>query len=85
MLTYAGCFFFLLLEDVITLNREMKRILNINYAGIQGAYWMCFGVISIFASVLLLDRGYSNADIGMVFAVGNDSGCDFAADYGRYC
>ena len=53
------------------MNREMKRILNINYAGIQGAYWMCFGVISTFASVLLLDRGYSNADIGMIFAVGN--------------
>lgn len=49
----------------------MKKLLNFEYASVQGTYWMAYGLISTFASVLLLDRGYSNGDIGMIFAVAN--------------
>lgn len=49
----------------------MKRILNIEYSCIHGTYWMFYGVVCSFASVFLLDRGYSNADIGIILAAAN--------------
>ena len=49
----------------------MKRLLNLEYAGIHGTYWMLYGVVCSFASVFLLGKGYSNADIGIILAVGN--------------
>ncbi len=45
--------------------------MNIEYGSIHGFYWMIYGVISSFASVYLLDRGYSNSEIGIVMAVAN--------------
>lgn len=49
----------------------MKKILNIEYASIHASYWMFYGVISSFASVFLLARGYSNWEIGLILAVAN--------------
>lgn len=49
----------------------MKKLLNLEYAGIHSAYWMFYGVISSFASVFLLAKGFSNWHIGLVLAVAN--------------
>ncbi|MEG0292046.1 MAG: MFS transporter [Anaerovoracaceae bacterium] len=49
----------------------MKKLLNIDYSLVQGTYWMYFGVVGSFASVFLLDRGYSNSDIGLILALGS--------------
>lgn len=49
----------------------MNRFLNFTYAGVQGFYWMYFAVIISFASVFLLDRGYSNSQIGFILAFAN--------------
>ena len=43
--------------------------LNSEYAGIFGAYWMFYAVISSFCSAYLLDRGYTNSEIGIILAV----------------
>ncbi|MBS5334201.1 MAG: MFS transporter [Firmicutes bacterium] len=49
----------------------MKRILNIEYGSIHATYWMTYAIISSFASAFLLDRGYSNSDIGVILAAGS--------------
>lgn len=49
----------------------MKKLLNIEYAISQGAYWMYYGVVASFASVFLLERDYSNSQIGLIIAVGS--------------
>lgn len=49
----------------------MEKILNLEYAGIQGTYWMVYGAICSFASVFLLANDFSNSGIGIVFAVGS--------------
>ncbi len=49
----------------------MKKTLNIDYSKIQGYYWIYHGIIFGFASVYLLDRGYSNSVIGLIFALGS--------------
>ena len=49
----------------------MGKRFNLQYAGIHGTYWLYYGVICSFASVFLLDRGYSNTEIGIILAVGN--------------
>lgn len=49
----------------------MKILLNGEYGTIHGVYWMYYGVIASFASVFLLDKGYDNYQIGIIFAVGN--------------
>ncbi|WP_409229156.1 MFS transporter [Gudongella sp. SC589] len=49
----------------------MNRFLNFTYAAVQGFYWMYFAVIISFASVFLLDRGYSNSQIGFILAFAN--------------
>lgn len=48
-----------------------KIILNLDYAFIQGTYWMYYVVAGIFVSVYMLGKGYSNTSIGLVIAVGN--------------
>lgn len=48
-----------------------RRFLNIQYALIQGLYWMGFGVAFSFAAVYLQYRGYSNSSLGLVMAGGN--------------
>lgn len=49
----------------------MEKRFNLQYAGIHGTYWLYYGVICSFASVFLLDRGYSNTEIGIILAIGN--------------
>lgn len=49
----------------------MGKLLNIKYGCIHGTYWMYYGVSCSFASAFLLARGYSNAEIGIILAVGN--------------
>lgn len=49
----------------------MKKLLNAEYGGIHATYWMAYAVITSFASAFLLDRGYSNSEIGLILAVGS--------------
>lgn len=49
----------------------MKRILNLNYGAVHGAYWMLYGTATGFSSALLLAAGYSNGEIGMILAAGS--------------
>ncbi len=49
----------------------MKKLLNFDYACMQGTYWMLYGILSSFASVFLLSRGYSNSEIGVILAAAN--------------
>lgn len=49
----------------------MGKILNAEYGGIHATYWMAYAVISSFASAYLLDRGYTNSEIGLILAVGS--------------
>ena len=49
----------------------MKKLLNIEYACIHANYWMIYGIVSSFASVFLLGRGYSNTEIGIILAAAN--------------
>ena len=49
----------------------MGKLLNVKYGCIHGTYWMYYGVACSFASAFLLARGYSNAEIGLILAVGN--------------
>ena len=45
--------------------------LNIYYSFLQIAYWVTSAVVFCFTTVFLQFRGYSNYEIGIVFAVGN--------------
>ncbi len=49
----------------------MKKILNAEYGAIHGTYWMAYAVVSSFASAFLLDRGYTNSEIGLIISVGS--------------
>jgi len=50
---------------------RQKRILNTEYGSIFGAYWMIYAVVSSFASVFMLAKGYSNSQIGITLAAAN--------------
>ncbi|MBR0127761.1 MAG: MFS transporter [Firmicutes bacterium] len=50
---------------------RQKKILNIEYGSVFGTYWMIYAIISSFASVFMLARGYSNSQIGMTLAAAN--------------
>lgn len=49
----------------------MKKLLNLEYSLVQGTYWMYYGIACSFASVFLLDKDYSNSQIGAIFAFGS--------------
>lgn len=49
----------------------MNKLLNVEYSCIHGTYWMYYGVVSSFASVFLLAKGFSNWNIGVTLAVAN--------------
>ena len=44
--------------------------INAEYALIQGLYWVLYCIILGFSSVYLLDKGYTNSQIGVILAVG---------------
>ena len=52
-------------------DKTMKRIFNIEYSGIHASYWMAYAVISGFASAFLLDKGYTNSQIGIIISTGS--------------
>ncbi|MDD5937129.1 MAG: MFS transporter [Clostridiales bacterium] len=53
--------------DQIKLNRRYTR----QYSAIQGSYWMSTCASVSYVSVYLLDRGYSNSEIGVIIAISN--------------
>lgn len=48
---------------------DKKENLTVGYAAVQCFYWMAFGGLVGFVSVYLLDRGYTNTQIGILIAV----------------
>ncbi len=54
-----------------------EKKLNIYYTLLQAVYWITSAVVFCFTTVYLQSRGYSNYEIGIVFAAGNI--CGFAA------
>ena len=52
------------------MNLSSKK-LNIDYALLQMSYWVTSAVLFCFTTIFLQFKGYSNYEIGIVFAVGN--------------
>lgn len=48
-----------------------RHLYNGEYAAMNAVNWMLYCVLFSFASVYLLDKGYSNTQIGVILAVGN--------------
>ncbi len=51
----------------------MSMIPTVRYSFLQGSYWCSFSVAYCFVSVFLLANGYTNSEIGLVFAIGGFS------------
>lgn len=51
--------------------KKSEKKLNIDYAALQAAYWTLSGVIFCFTTVFLQFKGYSNYEVGIIFALGN--------------
>ena len=49
----------------------MGKILNSGYGAIFGTYWVIYAVVSSFASVFMLAKGYTNSQIGVTLAAAN--------------
>jgi PPP family 3-phenylpropionic acid transporter len=49
----------------------MGKILNSGYGAIFGTYWVIYAVVSSFASVFMLAKGYANSQIGVTLAAAN--------------
>jgi len=49
----------------------MDKILNSGYGAIFGTYWVIYAVVSSFASVFMLAKGYTNSQIGVTLAAAN--------------
>ena len=54
--------------------KAQQRILNIQYALLQGFHWMGFAAAFSFAAVYLQYRGYSNSALGLVLGAANIAG-----------
>lgn len=52
------------------MNRISSAGQNVRYALLNAAYWMVYCITLSFASVFLVARGYSNAQIGVILASG---------------
>lgn len=50
---------------------NLEKKLNFDYAALQAAYWALSCIIFCFTTVFLQFKGYSNYDIGIIFALGN--------------
>ena len=46
----------------------MTKLLNFLYGTVQGTYWMYYGAIMSFSSVFLLEKNYTNSEIGVILA-----------------
>ncbi len=51
--------------------KSSEKELNIDYSLLQITYWVTSAVVFCFTTVFLQFRGYSNYEIGIVFALGN--------------
>ena len=49
----------------------MGKKLNSGYGAIFGSYWVIYAVVSSFASVFMLAKGYTNSQIGVTLASAN--------------
>ncbi len=49
----------------------MGKLLNSGYGAIFGSYWVIYAVVSSFASVFMLAKGYANSQIGITLAAAN--------------
>ena len=47
----------------------MKKHLSVRYGTIQGCYWMGYAALMGYASVYLLEKGFTNTQIGLLTAV----------------
>lgn len=56
---------------VINNMNSSEKKLNIDYAALQAVYWTLSGVIFCFSTVFLQFKGYSNYEIGIIFALSN--------------
>ena len=54
--------------------KKHLRYTSIAYFALQGGYWMSVCIANSYAAVFLQHRGYSNAALGMVLAIGNIAG-----------
>lgn len=61
------------------LNSEQinAKKLTLQYSVLQGCYWSSFCAIYSFATILLLSKGFSSAQIGVIIAIGNILGVIF--------
>lgn len=51
--------------------KSTEKKLNIDYAALQAVYWTLNAVIFCFTTVFLQFKGYSNYEVGIIFALGN--------------
>ena len=51
------------------MSRPSALQLNIHHALVQGGYWMCYAAIAGFLANLLLARGFTSGQVGVVIAV----------------
>ena len=51
-----------------------SKQMSLKYSAVQAGYWMGFCVAFSFAAVMLQARGYSNAELGAIMALGNAAG-----------
>ncbi len=58
--------------------------MNILYGLLQGGYWMQYCAALSFASVVMLDRGYNNAEIGIILALGNAFAVLFQTELAKF-
>lgn len=56
-------------NDMHTKQEDLK--LNLHYTSIQIPYWMGCAILSVFSSVFLLSRNFSNSQIGIVLSAAN--------------
>ena len=50
-------------------NSDSDRQLNIRYGQVQGLFWLFSAVSFVFMTPILQERGFGNAEIGILFAV----------------
>lgn len=56
-------------EDPGTVKQDLG--LNVRYTAMQLPYWMGYSILMTFASVFLLNRGFTNGQIGLILALAN--------------
>lgn len=79
----TACFFFTDCDKMVSVvecirittkikaGNSMKNKLHLSYTAVQGAYCMLFAVVLSFSSVYLLEKGYTNTEIGTILALVN--------------